>query len=72
ARDVATTKLAVLMPGDSVFTAMQIMSDGPYSQLPVLDPDTKKLIGTLRETDVLAAYDRQVFKHGAQPKPVPQ
>ncbi|PKN09000.1 MAG: chloride channel protein [Deltaproteobacteria bacterium HGW-Deltaproteobacteria-8] len=69
ARDVATTKLAVLMPGDSVFTAMQIMSDGPYSQLPVLDPDTKKLIGTLRETDVLAAYDKGVFRHGAQKAP---
>jgi CIC family chloride channel protein len=69
ARDVSTTKLAVLMPGDSVFTAMQIMSDGPYSQLPVLDPDTRKLIGTLREKDVLAAYDREVFHHGAPKTP---
>jgi len=66
ARDVATRRLAVLMPGDSVFAAMQVMSGGPYSQLPVLDPDSGRVVGTLRQQDVLAAYDREVFHHGAQ------
>jgi len=32
----------------------------------VLDPDTGKLIGTLRQKDVLAAYDKEVFHHGGQ------
>jgi len=66
AKDVATARLSILNPDDSVFTAMQIMSDGQYSQLPVLDPDTGKLIGTLRQKDVLAAYDKEVFHHGGQ------
>jgi chloride channel protein, CIC family len=67
ARDVGTKRLAVLLPTDSVFTAMQTMSNGPYSQLPVLEPGTNRVIGTLREKDVLAAYDKQVFHHGVQP-----
>lgn len=64
AKDVASTRLAALTPEDSLFTALEIMSNGRYSQLPVLDPASGKLIGTLRQKDLLAAYDKEVLRHG--------
>jgi len=67
AKDVATTRLSVLMPDDNVLSAVEIMCDGPYSQLPVLDPESGKLIGTLRQKDVMAAYDKEVLRHGVRP-----
>lgn len=61
ARDLATTRLTVIHPGDSMLTAMQIMSNAGFSQLPVVDPKSGKLLGTLRQKDVLAVYGRTAF-----------
>lgn len=61
AGDIATRRLAVIRPGDSLLSAMQIMSGGGYSQLPVVDAATGEVLGELRQRDVLAAYGRTVL-----------
>jgi len=61
ARDIASTRLTVIHPSDSMLTAMQIMSNTGFSQLPVVDPETSRLVGTLRQKDVLATYGQAAF-----------
>jgi len=64
AKDIATTDLKTVGRQDSILTALQIMSDLGISQLPVLGGENgKKVIGTLRDKDVLAAYDKAIIRH---------
>jgi len=64
AKDVATTDLKTVKPQDSILKALQYMSDLGISQLPVVGGENgKKVIGTLRDKDVIAAYDKAVIRH---------
>jgi chloride channel protein, CIC family len=64
AKDVATTNLKTVNRQDSILKALQIMSDLGISQLPVLGGENgKKVIGTLRDKDVIAAYDKAIIRH---------
>lgn len=64
AKDVATTDLATVSPEDNIQHALQIMSEQGISQLPVVAGDNgKKVIATLREKDVITAYDNAVIRH---------
>ncbi len=64
AKDVATTDLATINPEDNIQLALQIMSEQGISQLPVVAEDNgKKVIATLREKDVITAYDNAVIRH---------
>ncbi|MBW1779634.1 MAG: chloride channel protein [Deltaproteobacteria bacterium] len=63
AKDVATTDLATVGPEDTIQHALQIMSERGISQLPVVTVNNgKKVIATLREKDVIAAYDNAVIR----------
>lgn len=61
AGNLATTRLTVIHPADSLLTAMQLMSAHGFSQLPVVDPESGAVVGTLRQKDVLAVYGRTAF-----------
>lgn len=63
AKDVATTDLAWVRPDDNIHHALQVMSERGISQLPVVTgTNGKKIVGTLRQKDVIAAYDRAVLR----------
>lgn len=62
ARDVATLEVATVRPDDSIQLALEMMSARGISQLPVITPDDcGGLVGTLRQKDVLMAYDQEVI-----------
>ena len=64
AGNLATGHPATIGPNDNIRSALHIMSKRGISQLPVVMSDNgKKVIGTLREKDVLAAYDKAVIGH---------
>ena len=64
AGNLASNHPATIGPDDNIQTALHIMSKRGISQLPVVMSDNgKKVIGTLREKDVLAAYDKAVISH---------
>lgn len=64
AKDVANTDLATVSAEDDIQKALQRMSERGISQLPVVGGDNrKKVIATLTEKDVIAAYDKAVIRH---------
>jgi CIC family chloride channel protein len=63
AKDVATTNLKTVKRQDSILKALQIFGKLGISQLPVVGGENeKKVIGTLRDKDVIAAYDRAIIR----------
>ena len=63
AKDVATTNLKTVKRQDSILKALRIMGDLGISQLPVVGGENeRKVIGTLRDKDVLAAYDKAIIR----------
>ena len=63
AKDVATARVVTVTPSDSIQVALSHMSDRGVSQLPVVSrDDRRRLLGTLRHKDVMAAYDRAVLR----------
>ncbi len=63
AKDVATGDLKTVRPHDSILTALKTMSDLGISQLPVVGGENgRKVIGTLRDKDVIAAYDKAIIR----------
>jgi CIC family chloride channel protein len=64
AKDVATTNLKTVKRQDSILKALQIMGELGISQLPVVEGENeRKVIGTLRDKDVIAAYDKAIIRH---------
>ncbi len=62
ARDVATPDPVTVTPQDNIRDAMHLMTARGISQLPVVEAGTARVIGTLREKDVMAAYDKAVIR----------
>ena len=64
AKDVAATDLATVSPEDNIQHALHVMSEQGISQLPVVTGDNgKKVVATLREKDVITAYDNAIIRH---------
>jgi CIC family chloride channel protein len=63
ASEIATDNVATVNPEDTIQAALHIMGKRGISQLPVIEgSDGKKIIGTLREKDLLTAYDKAVIR----------
>jgi CIC family chloride channel protein len=63
AGDIDTAETSIVIPSDNIQAALHIMSVRNISQLPVVDPDNrKKLIGILRQKDIIAAYDKALLR----------
>ena len=62
AKDVATIHILTIRPSDSILRAFQDMGSTGISQLPVVaEKDSSKVIGTVSQRDVMAAYDKAVL-----------
>ncbi|MEE8547055.1 MAG: chloride channel protein, partial [bacterium] len=63
AKDVATIDIVTIHPTDSLLLAFQEMGSRGISQLPVVrEDDGNKLVGTVSQRDVMAAYDKAILK----------
>jgi CIC family chloride channel protein len=62
ARDVATKNIITIRPSDSILLALQEMGGRGISQLPVVEEETGKVIGTVSQRDVMAAYEKAILK----------
>ncbi len=63
AKDLATVDIVTIHPTDSILLAFQEMGSRGISQLPVVrEDDGNKLVGTVSQRDVMAAYDKAILK----------
>ena len=63
AKDLATVDIVTIHPTDSILLAFQEMGSRGISQLPgVREDDGNKLVGTVSQRDVMAAYDKAILK----------
>jgi CIC family chloride channel protein len=63
AAEIATPEVSVITPADDLRTALHLMSVKEVSQLPVVsEADSKKVLGILRQKDILTAYDKAVVR----------
>jgi CIC family chloride channel protein len=63
AKDVASTNLETVTARDSILKALQTMGALGISQLPVVGGENgRKVVGTLRDKDVIVAYDKAVIR----------
>ncbi|SKA69723.1 chloride channel protein [Desulfobaculum bizertense] len=64
---ICTKAPVTVTPQDSIQSALAIMGQHGISQLPVVESGgTRRLLGTLPQRDVLAAYDKAVLKREIQ------
>ncbi len=69
ARDVATRNVVTVTPSDNIQHALRLIISRGISQLPVVrEKDSRDLLGTLREKDVLTAYDKAVLQREIEAK----
>jgi chloride channel protein, CIC family len=67
AQALATRRVLSVTPDDPVFRAVRRMADLDVGRLPVVDPTNRKVVGTLRRTEVVDAYRRGISRSlGAQ------
>ena len=63
AKDVATTEVVTITAEEDILSALQLMGENGISQLPVVTGVThKKVVGTVRDKDIMAAYDKAVIR----------
>jgi CIC family chloride channel protein len=63
ARDLVSDTFSVLHPEDNLDQAMHLFGKSDMDEIPVLDPDgSGKLLGRVLETEVIQAYNREIFK----------
>ncbi len=63
ARDLVSETFPVLHPEDNLDQAMHLFGKSDMDEIPVLDPDNSgKLLGRVHETEVIQAYNREIFK----------
>ncbi len=69
AKDVASTGVVTVKPSDNIQVALHKMSSKGISQIPVVgDGDETLLIGTLRQKDVIAAYEKEIVRREIRTK----
>lgn len=70
AADLARRDCPLLTPEDSLHTTLGLMTEEDLEHLPVVaDRDSRRLLGSLHETDLLLAYNRELFDHRAAEHP---
>lgn len=63
AGEIATRKVRVVSPADDLRTALHLMGASGVSQLPVVSAAAPgKIVGVLRQKDILTAYDKAVLR----------
>jgi CIC family chloride channel protein len=63
AGEIASREVSVVTPADNLRTALHLMSVKEVSQLPVVSSTaSRKVLGILRQKDILAAYDKAVVR----------
>jgi CIC family chloride channel protein len=60
ASDLMDRKVAVVTPGETLDMVMQLFGKFALEEIPVVDKG--QLIGTVRKSDVIEAYNREIFK----------
>jgi CIC family chloride channel protein len=67
-KDIATRELVVAYMDEPVRDVLRRMAPGDLSRLPVVSrEDPRKLIGVVRRSDVIKAYELGVIRRGAKP-----
>jgi CIC family chloride channel protein len=62
-KDIMTTDVVTVSIEDNLSTAMEKISIGDYSILPVVSvEDPLKMVGIMTRRDILEAYDQAVIK----------
>ena len=64
AQDIADTDPPVLHPGHTLNDAMARFGKRDSEQLPVVNPDTRELLGIVLRSDVINAYNRALISAG--------
>ncbi len=68
--DIATQNLVVVYPDETVRVALQRMAPRDLSRLPVVSrSDPSSLLGIVRRSDVLRAYELGTVRRGQEPEP---
>jgi CIC family chloride channel protein len=63
ARDLVSDVVGYLQPEDNLDHAMHLFGKSDVEEIPVLDPAVSgTLLGRVRETEVIEAYNREIFK----------
>jgi len=63
ARDLVTGPVPSLSPEDNLDNAMHLFGKNDMDEIPVLEStDSGRLLGKVRETEVIASYNREIFK----------
>jgi CIC family chloride channel protein len=60
ASDLMDRKVAVVSPGETLDMVMQLFGKFALEEIPIVDRG--QLIGTVRKSDVIEAYNREIFK----------
>jgi CIC family chloride channel protein len=64
ARDIMTTALVTLEPGDDLNSAMRRFTQLNLDEIPVVDPQNPgRLLGMLRRKEVIGVYNRTLAEH---------
>ncbi|MBS3940802.1 MAG: chloride channel protein [Actinobacteria bacterium] len=67
AGEVCTRKALTVTAADPAFRAVRRMASLDVGRLPVIDPNTREVVGVLRRSDVVRAYQRGISRSlGAQ------
>lgn len=67
AGEISTRKALTVTPSDPVFRAVRRMASLDVGRLPVIDPATREVVGVMRRSDVVRAYQRGISRSlGAQ------
>ena len=67
AGEICTRRVLTVTPEDAVFRAVRRMADVDVGRLPVIDPVTRRVLGMLRRSDIVRAYQRGIARSlGAQ------
>ena len=62
ARDVMTTKIVTVSPGEDLNSALRKFTTLNVDELPVVD-ELGALLGMLRRKEAIAAYNRRLMEH---------
>jgi chloride channel protein, CIC family len=60
AKDVMTQNVISIGPKESLYEALRKMTTNSISRLPVIDPESGKLLGIVTLTDIFRSYDKSV------------
>jgi CBS domain-containing protein len=70
AEELMTSPAITVTPGTSVRDAARLMHDHRIKQLPVIDPVTGRMVGTVHQSDLLRVFDRSAGELAAAARKV--